>query len=78
MCDHVSTISVSSAAIDRDDTAYAATQAVLAAQAVDSNASFGIEEGEVDQLERKWITWCERVRPRRAALDPIGARHHTR
>lgn len=25
--------------------------------AVDANASFGIEEGEVDSLERKWITW---------------------
>ena len=30
------------------------------APAIDENASFGIEEGEVDQLERKWITWCVR------------------
>lgn len=36
----------------------AADAAVLAAQSVDEHASFGIEEGEVDQLERKWITWC--------------------
>lgn len=24
---------------------------------IDQNASFGIEEGEVDELEKKWITW---------------------
>ena len=32
-------------------------QAAEIQSAVDANASFGIEEGEVDSLERKWITW---------------------
>lgn len=33
-------------------------EAVAAANAISTEASFGIEEGEVAQLEKKWITWC--------------------
>ena len=36
-----------------------AKAAIEAAAAVDENASFGIEEGEVDELERKWIGEAE-------------------
>ena len=31
--------------------------ACAAASTVSKEASFGIEEGEADQLEKKWITW---------------------
>ena len=48
--------------------------AVVAAEAVDADASFGIEEGEVDQLERKWITWCATPLPSpQHALHPARA-----
>ena len=46
--------------------------AVAAAAAVDSNASFGIDEGEVDQLEKKWITWSYDVEEnKRLVLDEV-------
>lgn len=32
--------------------------ALPAAPTIAESASFGIEEGEVDNLERKWISWC--------------------
>ena len=64
-----STVSVSDDAVARGNRQYedAAKAALIAAAAVDENASFGIEEGEVDQLERKWITWCAHARPHGAA-----------
>ena len=32
--------------------------AIEAANAISTEASFGIEEGEAEELEKKWITWC--------------------
>jgi hypothetical protein len=32
--------------------------ALPAGPTIAEGASFGIEEGEVDNLERKWISWC--------------------
>ncbi len=32
-------------------------KAAAATARIDENASFGIDEGEVDLLEKKWITW---------------------
>jgi hypothetical protein len=51
--------------------------AMLAAQAIDEHASFGIDEGEVDQLERKWITWCASRSDGRGAT-PCARRTHGR
>ena len=48
---------VPSTAVAERQYAEAAEAAMRAAQAIDKTATFGIEEGEVDQLERKWITW---------------------
>ena len=55
--------------------AVTAAEAMARAAAIDTTASFGIDEGEVDQLERKWNTWSyeveenksERTRNRRIA-----------
>ena len=32
--------------------------AIEAANTISTEASFGIEEGEAEELEKKWITWC--------------------
>ena len=41
--------------------AVTAAEAMARAAAIDTTASFGIDEGEVDQLERKWNTWSYEV-----------------
>ena len=67
-----SVVSVSSTAVAERQYAEAAEAAMLAAQAIDQTATFGIEEGEVDQLERKWITWSYDVEEnKRLVLDEV-------
>jgi hypothetical protein len=50
----------------------AAAAAAAAADQIDPDAAFGIEEGEVDQLEKKWITWSYDVEEnKRLVLDEV-------
>merc|ERR1712185_748155 len=49
-----------------------AAEAIAKAAGIDENASFGIEEGEVDELEKKWITWSYDVEEnKRLVLDEV-------
>merc|ERR1712185_66661 len=49
-----------------------AAEAIAKAAGIDENASFGIDEGEVDQLEKKWITWSYDVEEnKRLVLDEV-------
>ena len=41
--------------------AVGAAEAMARAASIDTSASFGIDEGEVDLLERKWNTWSYEV-----------------
>eukprot|EP00966_Prymnesium_polylepis_P062950 1460783-Prymnesium_polylepis.1 len=39
---------------------------------IETDASFGIEEGEADELERKWVTWSRDVEEnKRLVLDEV-------
>ena len=50
----------------------AAREAPAATNAIDEHASFGIEEGEVDQLEKKWNLWSFDVEEnKRLVLDEV-------
>jgi hypothetical protein len=60
------------AAVDDEPTC----AACAAAKAISTEASFGIEEGEVDQLEKKWITWCAAHPPMGHSTRPRPKRHN--